>query len=192
MGERPSVLTRLPLSGRANAPPSLGNSKPALSEGLCDWLTTSPMGAPGSFPPPLAPSSNSRALATAGDLSTDHVGGGFSALSLRPAGRPIKRRRRLEEAAAHRVAGFAGLVGPGRCSEAGSRSCRWLEGASVTAVFTAGRAAAGSGAAFESPAPGRLCTLAPCLALGPRAAPADLCTPRVPGRRAQLFGKGAA
>lgn len=68
----------------------------------------------------------------------------------------------------------------------------WLKVVFAGRWSTLWRAAAGSGAAFESPAPELPCMLAPCSALGLGAAPADPSAPGVRGRLAQLFGKGAA
>lgn len=168
--------------------PYLGNCSPLGS--FCDWLTTFPMEAPGSFPPPLAPSSNQPR----------------SLNCVRLLNRPCKRRVFLPVAPpsrqAHRA---AAAIGGGGCSSSGggSRATVYREGArgqgsrdsqrvaGGDCSLTAGRAAAGSGPAFESPAPG-LCALAPCSVLGPGVPPADLCAPVVPERRAQLFGKGAA
>lgn len=118
--------------------------------------------------------------------------------------RPCRRRVFRPVAAPNRQAfRAAAAIGGGGCSSSGGvrgLGCTgkvlasWKSGQRVAGGdcgLTAGLAAAGSGPAFESPAPGR-CVLAPCSVLGLGVPPADLCAPVVPGRRAQLFGKGTA
>lgn len=178
-------------SGRGHAPPYLGNRKPALSEGFSDWPTTSPMGLRGASRRYWRP------------LRTTAL------WQLRTTSQPTMWEAGLPPCRSAQSAGPANGGGDWRrwllIEWRGSRARLYREGALRLEVgvagcwraigdcsVTAGRTAAGSGAAFESSAPGRLCTLAPCPALGPSTAPADPCAPRVPGRQAQLFGKGAA
>lgn len=97
---------------------------------------------------------------------------------------------------AHRA---AAAIGGNRCSSSGGvrglgctgkvlagwKSRQRVAGGDCS--LTAGRAAAGSGPAFESPAPGR-CVFAPCSVFGRGVSPVDLSSPVIPGRRTQLFG----